>query len=153
MSWKGRDIPLLTLWAFLACYGETFTFFTFRMTAYFFFFVTSELLVLLWSSNFLSTFHTSLHLSIDEQGREISYRALSLEKDEMELQSFTRTQHLLPWTDISCSYDFILLMMTHQKLELFFWLNTVRKWALRYTIPVLSLILLTAYTISYSFSL
>jgi len=71
----------------------------------------------------------------------------------MERQSFTRTQHLLPWTDLACLYGFILSMMTHEKLGLFFALNTVRKWALRYTIPVLSLLLLTAYTIAYSFSL
>lgn len=49
----------------------------------------------------------------------------------MELQSFTRTQHLLPWTYLACPYDFILSMMTHQKLGLFFYLNTVRKWALQ----------------------
>jgi len=60
----------------------------------------------------------------------------------MERQSFTRTQHLLPWTDLACPYDFILLMMTHQKLGLFFSLNTIRKWPLRYVIPMLSLILL-----------
>jgi hypothetical protein len=26
-SWKGRAIPLLTLWAFVACYRENFTFY------------------------------------------------------------------------------------------------------------------------------